>query len=95
MVPLPTVDGFLMQRAIFKLHELHIPAIVILHRIFISEAFYSTKACHSWLWPHLIDVLFLGYFPDMFQRVERNNNKNKRKNRQKIGSTCKMFRKIV
>ncbi len=37
--------------------------------------------------------MFLGSFSDPFQRVER--NKNKRKNRQKIWMKCKTFRNIV
>ncbi len=40
--------------------------------------------CRLFIRPVLIDVLFLGSFPDLFQKVERNKNKNKReKNRQK------------
>ncbi len=55
-----------------------------------------TPFCHSFIFrPDLIDVLFLRSFPDSFQRVERDKNKNKRKNGHKIAWKCICFRKII
>ncbi len=45
--------------------------------------------------PDLINLLFLRSFPGLFHRVERDNNKNKRKNIQTIAWKCYIFRKIV
>ncbi len=49
------------------------------------------NACLIVIRPDLIDVLYLGSFPDPFQSAER--NKIKRKNRQKIA--WKFFGKII
>ncbi len=44
--------------------------------------------------PDINDLLFLGSFPFLFQRIESNNNKkNKRKNMQKGEGKCKICRK--
>ncbi len=43
--------------------------------------------------PDLIDLLFLGSFPDPFQSVERNNIKNKRKSMQKGAWKYIIFRR--
>ncbi len=44
--------------------------------------------------PVLINVLVLESFPDLFQRVERNKKKERRKNRQKIAWKCYFCLKI-
>ncbi len=41
--------------------------------------------------PDLYDSLFLRYFPDPFQRVERNNNEYKRKNRPKSANCLELM----
>ncbi len=43
-----------------------------------------TEDGHVLIRPHSIDLLFLRSFPDPFERVERDKNKNKGEKRQKI-----------
>ncbi len=45
--------------------------------------------------PDLINVLFYWSFPDQFQLIKRNKNKNNRKNRQNISWKVKIIRTIV
>ncbi len=57
-----------------------------------KDAFHSI--CMMKVRPNLIDVLFLRSLSDSFQRVERDTNKNKRKNRQTIIWKCYFFKEI-
>ncbi len=50
---------------------------------------------HLYLRPDLNEVLFLRSIPYPFQRVERNGNKIKRENKQKIAKLCLIKKNII
>ncbi len=56
--------------------------------LYICFDIYAYWLYSTALRPDINDLLFLVSFPDPFQRVERNNNKNKRKN---IQEDTKLF----